>query len=106
MSSRLAILVARREALVARSEAHRAERRTIMGQLHREIALVETVVGAARLVRRSGPLIGIAVAGLLVVGPVRIVRWFGSAARFAPYVIGAYRVARSIEHRMPDRGGA
>ena len=110
MSSRLEVLAERRRDLVRRSEAHRAELAATVDGLHAEIAIAESVVSVVRGVRRHRAIFGGAAAAFLVFGPSSTRRWLAGAAAIAPFVIGAYRLAKGLPTKEtvddPPSGGA
>lgn len=101
MSSRLQVLAERRQELVRRAEAHRAELASGVAGFHREIAIVETVVSVVRGIRRYRTAFGAVAAALVVFGPSRTRRWLSVAVALAPVALGAYRLAKDIPALEP-----
>ena len=110
MTSRLRLLAERRGELVRRAEAHRASVAAGVDALHAQIAIAETVVTVVRGVRRYRGVFGAVAAALLLFGPSRTRRWLSGAVAFAPFAIGAYRLARDLRTAGPSEppvpGGA
>lgn len=109
MRSRIQALAERRQALVRRSDAHRARLAATVEGLHREVAIAETVVTVVRGVRRHRALFGAVAAALLLFGPSRTRRWLAGATAFAPFAIGAWRLAKGVaplHESEPPIGGA
>lgn len=94
MTSRLADLTARRDALVERSRTQRDEIRSHAERILGEIGWVATLGRAARALRRSGPVIAFVAGIVMVVGPSRVLRALGTAVRYAPIALDTYRVVR------------
>lgn len=110
MTSRLRVLAERRRELVLRAEAHRASVAAGVDALHAQIAIAETVVTVVRGVRRYRAVFGVVAAALLLFGPSRTRRWVSGALAFAPFAIGAYRLASEMRNaestEPPIPGGA
>lgn len=104
MSSRLAELAARREALVARSTLQRARLELQVHSLRGEIALVEIALGTVKRLRRSGLPLALGALALFVVGPSRVTRGLSLVVRLAPFAIDAYRLARFGRERFGSTG--
>jgi len=66
VSSRLETLAARRRALIARSDEHRAALVGTVGDLRGEIAAVDAVIATVRRLHRHRVLVGAAAVGLLL----------------------------------------
>jgi hypothetical protein len=94
MRTRLASLLARRDELVARSRVRRGELVTITARLQDEIGWLDSLIGAARSIRRPGALIGAAAVALAIVGPSRLLR-------LVPFV---QRFYQSLRPSVKDRG--
>lgn len=96
MTNPLSQLSRRRRALVARSTRHRADLAHHVSNLRGGIALLDSGLRLARGVFRSGPAMGAVVGLLLLVGPRRVGRIASRAARFAPYALEAFAMARRL----------
>lgn len=102
MSSRLARIVARKEALVARSQTQRAELNAIAERLRGEMTLVDTAYGAARTLSRIAPVVGAAALAMFTANPSGASGLISKVARFGPLVLGAYRLFRRHKDRTDD----
>ena len=92
MSGKVAELTARREALIARSHAHRAALAAATAELRASLGFAERVFGFARKVRAHPVLAGALVAALLLVKPVRTLRWVSNGLA----IYAAIRQARGL----------
>lgn len=94
MRSHLATLGARREALVARSVAQREEILGHAARIGAEVSWAGVLVRAATALRRSGPMIALVAGIVMIAGPTRVLRGLGTAVRYVPIALDAYRVVR------------
>jgi hypothetical protein len=95
MSAGTNTLAERRKALIDRSDQERTELTSIVGGLEKKLAVVETVVAAARRVQRHRLLLGAAgvfmvLAPLAARSRIRRVLWL------APLALEGFRLVRSF----------
>ena len=95
MSTKLQTLAARREALVARSQAQRAVLAAATAQLRGSLGFAERVFGVARRIHAHPLLAGAVVGVLLFARPFRALRWISNG--LAAYA--AFKQARQLLRR-------
>lgn len=99
MSARLASLVARREALLRKSNAQREHLATEAAALQRSLWFVETAVRGARFATSRPVLLAAAAAALIVVGPRRL---FSRESRFAVVLLSGWRLGSSLRNLIQE----
>jgi hypothetical protein len=102
MTTHIAELAARREALIAEAEAQRAQAARVGAEIRAGLGFVERGTALLRTLRRKPLAIGVALATVtfLIARPRAAVKWLG-------YGLGAYSLLRRVRHllstlRRPD----